>query len=77
MAHAPRYNSNVNLEKTEMTKKDFVLLAAVLADCRPIALSEIGKGQLAQHDMTVAKIADALRRQNPRFDRARFILACS
>jgi len=52
-----------------MTKKDFELIAAALARCKPSALNT------AWYNVVYA-LADALATTNPRFDRARFLAAC-
>ena len=58
-----------------MTRKDYVLIAEALA--RPIK-PVIGH----EHAMKIAweeacaNVADALAKDNPRFDRARFLRAC-
>jgi hypothetical protein len=52
-----------------MTKKDFELIAKV------VARSTIGKGQEARTGIANA-FADELEEINPRFDRARFLTAC-
>ena len=51
-----------------MTRKDFEMIAEV------IATSWHGSGELK--NAIACKMADALARTNPRFDRARFIAAC-
>ena len=50
-----------------MSRKDFELIAATI---RQLPVDVYGPEQVA------AAFADALKRTNPRFDRARFILAC-
>jgi hypothetical protein len=70
-----------------MTRKDYILLADVLATfSRDIAkeqsgdLSDRGKAILSGERLatyTIAhRIAEQLRQDNPRFDRQRFIEAC-
>lgn len=61
-----------------MTRRDYVLLATAIAN----AMSECKAGTIISNDaLGVARardyIADALERDNPRFDRARFIAACT
>lgn len=53
-----------------MTRKDYVMLA----ECFARECSEPGKA--AQLKGIACAIADALARENPRFDRARFLKAC-
>lgn len=61
-----------------MTRKDYVLIAAALArsaarkDSLPDDLHEAA----AQHRRDCEELADALARENGRFDRARFMRAC-
>jgi hypothetical protein len=56
-----------------MSRKDYVLLADALAYRRP-EVSWLNKAVQWRHD--VDAIATALGRDNPRFDRTRFIKAC-
>lgn len=55
-----------------MTRKDYELIAATLKAGKP---SRRGAAY-AQWRMTVADFGAALASTNPRFDLARFILAC-
>ncbi len=48
-----------------MTRKDYVLIAAALNSC----------AQGADKSTVVYQLADALARDNPRFDRERFLKA--
>lgn len=57
-----------------MTRKDYVMLARVIASHR--AAYDEGETQLIGADSLVERIADALAADNPRFDRARFLKAC-
>lgn len=60
-----------------MTRKDYVLLAAALASVRPTSKAAQHEPILAaQHKVDCAAIADALGRDNPRFDTLRFLKAC-
>ena len=70
-----------------MTRKDYVLLADILAQLsREIAkdetgdLTERGRAILSGGRLTVwniaHRLADQLRDDNPRFDRKRFLDAC-
>jgi hypothetical protein len=56
-----------------MTKRDYCLLAACVADAR----LEQKRDASDSYGVTIAEnLADALELQNPRFDRARFLVAC-
>ena len=57
-----------------MTRKDYEVLAAALADARPTANEN--KAWHSQHCIDALAVADALARDNARFDRARFLKAC-
>jgi hypothetical protein len=70
-----------------MTKKDYILIAAALkADAAHLDSKAIysnystmpswNKGAYDQWHTTVMAIADVLARDNPRFDRSRFLAAC-
>jgi hypothetical protein len=65
-----------------MTRKDYVLIAAALKDARPIPKHELyaldhNERLCADTYRNVARsIADALAKDNPRFDRERFLTAC-
>lgn len=56
-----------------MTRKDYVLLAEALAEART---ENCGGAADRQHARDCAAVADALARENARFDRARFLKAC-
>lgn len=57
-----------------MTRKDYVLLAEALASVLP---DNVGNGyESEQHARDCAAVADALARENARFDRERFLKAC-
>jgi hypothetical protein len=54
-----------------MTRKDYQLIAQVFANVgEMVELSETIGADLARN------LADALQADNPRFDRARFLVAC-
>jgi hypothetical protein len=61
-----------------MTKKDYILIAALLAEVRsryaPLPNKSVSAAKVLA-DVTTG-IADILARDNPRFDRARFFEAC-
>ena len=58
-----------------MTRKHFERIAAALASVRP-SFSTDPTASLSQWVDTVQAICDMLARENPRFDRARFVDAC-
>lgn len=64
-----------------MTRKDFTLLASALADAHAqIIVTPYIADQLsamAGHRIVCENLADALRAANPRFDRERFLAACT
>jgi hypothetical protein len=61
-----------------MTKKDYVLIAALLAEIRsrygPLPNKSVSAARVLA-DVTTG-IADILARDNPRFNRTRFFEAC-
>ena len=66
-----------------MTRKDYVKLAEALAQAKPVIgdkkypssyINEVTRHAQWEHDCT--KLADALEHDNPRFDCARFLVAC-
>lgn len=61
-----------------MTRKDYVAIAKAISDGQFIDLRT--NGEVAVSVLTRAKIArqlaDAMSRDNPRFDRDRFLAAC-
>lgn len=57
-----------------MTKQDFELIARVLRDSRALA---VDANCVKTIDNLAASLASELRSTNPRFDRARFITACT
>lgn len=62
-----------------MTRKDYELIAAVLADYAPKGLGFINserEAQIGQWLDMVDDMADALAKDNPRFDKDRFLRAC-
>jgi hypothetical protein len=61
-----------------MTRKDYVLIAVALRDTLLIdcPTEEFLNGAIAARDSAVLRVADALGRDNPRFDRERFLKAC-
>ena len=64
--------------ESNMTKKDYVLIARAIKNARERL--EESTGELASgHTMAsfvAAELCDELRRENPRFDPYRFIMAC-
>jgi hypothetical protein len=61
-----------------MTKKDYILIAAVLAKrgCHIAQDPAFREGWHAALSAYAHALADALASENPRFDRARFLAAC-
>jgi hypothetical protein len=70
-----------------MTRKDYILIAAALkGDAAHLQANAVysdystmpswNKGAYDQWNTTVLAVADALARDNARFDRARFLTAC-
>ena len=59
-----------------MTKKDFELIAGILDRQLIVAPSQMAQACREQRDTYARAFADALARENPRFDRARFLAAC-
>lgn len=62
-----------------MTKKDYVLIARAIMDARPIKSRDAHLHVRNGHttcDGVAQNVADAMQRENPRFDRARFLTAC-
>ena len=61
-----------------MTKKDYIAIAKVLAAHRMRRPTDDSDGRIADRldDVTEA-FADMLAADNPRFDRVRFLAACS
>lgn len=56
-----------------MTRKDYELIAAAIKATKPPSHHQAAD---QQHEWTASTLADALGRDNPRFDRERFIKAC-
>lgn len=54
-----------------MTRKDYILIAAALKEARDTIASEYHLG----YKQAAYCLADALARDNPRFDRERFLKA--
>lgn len=60
-----------------MTRKDYNLIAEAIANAKA-ATADYGDPRMAEHGAWEAAryLSLALRRTNPRFDRARFMEAC-
>ena len=56
-----------------MTRKDFDLIANVLAECHRTSRNRVDQSNV---DHVIEEMADALVKTNPRFDRERFVTAC-
>ena len=54
-----------------MTRKDYVLLAAAFNRVKPVGTRERGCW-----NNCIAEVAEALKEENPRFDKERFFKAC-
>lgn len=55
-----------------MTRKDYVLIAAAMAACKPRADDKgYSEKRVLFHDI-LAKLAESLSRENPAFDRVKF-----
>ncbi len=59
-----------------MTRKDYVLLAKALRDAEPVRAT-IGSPERVAWFAACASVSDALMRENPRFNSARFMDACT
>ena len=59
-----------------MTKKDFILIAEVLAESKYLIDSQTPISAEQARVRIANATADALATTNPRFDRARFLAAC-
>ena len=59
-----------------MTRRDYVLIAAAMRHALESAGPLAGRAFTIAHRITVGHLADALERENPNFDRARFLEAC-
>jgi hypothetical protein len=60
-----------------MTRKDYVLLAEALSGTRPRDRgTDVAAWMAAQWRADLNAVADALARDNYRFDRTRFLMAC-
>lgn len=66
-----------------MTKKDYVAIAAALASSRefveqlPIQTAHVRAGYLQGNFSAAMHLANMLARDNPRFNRDRFLAACA
>ena len=58
-----------------MTKKDYVLIAANIADIHTWAVQSSRDAVTAVGEVA-ARLATALKAESPSFDRARFLAAC-
>ena len=59
-----------------MTRKDYILIAEALAQVRPGQCPSVARNAESQHIIDCFALANALGRNNPRFDRRRFFKAC-
>jgi len=60
-----------------MTRKDYVAIAAALKDARRPFDGDFGDGFAEGVDNAAVELAKVLAKDNPRFDRARFLNACA
>lgn len=58
-----------------MTRKDYVAIAAALAKEKPG--TNWDRNKMVQWELDTVAIADVFARDNPRFDRQRFLSACN
>jgi hypothetical protein len=65
----------IHLEDAEMTRKDYVLLAAAIERAGLSGDFEKSEYQAAI-EYVATELADALAAENPRFERDRFLKAC-
>ena len=65
--------SNEFREDTPVTRKDYVLIANALRIALPYP---VDREQRRGYEEAVFTVADALKADNIRFDRARFLTAC-
>jgi hypothetical protein len=56
-----------------MTRKDYVMLAAAIKEAHAYAIDAARRLGVAS---AAHEVADAIARDNPRFDRDRFLKAC-
>lgn len=61
-----------------MTRKDYVLIAAALRDTLLIncPTTEYLAGAQAAYASVTGRVADAMAKDNPRFQRGKFLVAC-
>lgn len=63
-----------------MSKKDYELIAAAIRVSRTAPMGDMNASYSRAWDDGIrgaaATLADALSRENPKFDRSRFLLAC-
>lgn len=55
-----------------MTRKDYVAIAEVISSNRSV-MNEVARAGV---DVVATELATVLKRNNPRFDRDRFLTAC-
>lgn len=55
-----------------MTRKDYQLIADIFANI----VEDFGQGEPVQPSLIAEELSDALAKDNPRFDRERFLKAC-
>lgn len=62
-----------------MTRRDYVKLAACMAATKPAVdvHGNVDRGRRTQWEHDCACLSDTLKADNPRFDRTRFLQACT
>lgn len=60
-----------------MTKKDYIMLAAVMKRCRPDSSIPDTDPSWKKWDEIIDELIPKLRADNPRFDVTRFVGACN
>lgn len=60
-----------------MTKKDYIMLAAVMKACRPDSALPDTDPSWKKWDEIIDELIPKLRADNPRFDVTRFMEACN
>jgi len=59
-----------------MSSKNYQAIARELANCKPLKALDSYGDRVLQFYYCVGAVADAMARDNPRFDRNRFYQAC-
>ncbi len=67
-------NQTIRKVKDKMTKKDYIKIAATLKENHPTVDNSMQA--LSIWNVIVLNFADMLAKDNPHFDRSRFLVAC-